>query len=298
VTDWQGPFTEAAVDPRYSPLMLKCMRTMQKQYPLLFSLGHGGTEEPIIELLRKMGWQLWGVPFCFKVLRPYRFLRLNHYLRGSTLRRLALDGLAYSGLGWAGIHGLQLFNRLQGGKSAAPATAIVVDEFGDWADALWKAHGGEYRCLAVRDRAMMNTLMPATGWPGGTRLRIDADGEVIGWAIVNIKQKRGDARFGDLEVALLTDCFAAPREAPRVIAAALDYIRSRNVDMAFANLSHPAWVNAVRSAGFTVLPDRRVFAISPALAEKLEPGEEIKAGLHLTNMDGHGPHGFEEVTEP
>ena len=75
VTDWQGPFTEAAVDVKYSPLMLRLLRTMQKEYPLLFSLGHGGTEEPIIELLRKMGWDLQGIPFCFYVLKPFRFLR-------------------------------------------------------------------------------------------------------------------------------------------------------------------------------------------------------------------------------
>jgi len=38
-----------------------------------------------------------------------------------------------------------------------------------------------------------------------------------------------------------------------------------------------------------VLPDKRMFAPSPALRALLEPFDETARGLHLTNMDGHGP---------
>ena len=37
------------------------------------------------------------------------------------------------------------------------------------------------------------------------------------------------------------------------------------------------------------------FAISPPFREKLEPFSETAAKLHLTKMDGHGPHGFEDT---
>lgn len=296
VTDWQGPFTEAAIDARYSPLMLKSMRRMLKEYPLLFSLGHGGTDEPIVELLRKMNWALWGVPFCFHVLKPYRFLRLNGYLRDSALKRISMDLAAFTGLGAISIRAIQSWARISSGSTpkVTPAKAVEVARFEEWADELWLAHKDKYRCLAVRDMAMMNTLMPEKGWPGGLRLKVERKGKVIGWSVVHQKEMVADERFGNLKVALVTDCFSAPEEAKSVMAATYDYINSRDVDLAFANMCHPAWVEALKAVGFTILQDRRLFAISPKMEEKLRPTTEVKAGLHLTNMDGHGPHGFAE----
>ncbi|MEQ9004303.1 MAG: hypothetical protein RIE74_12115 [Pseudomonadales bacterium] len=293
VTDWQGPFTEAAIDPRYSTLMLKCLRTMQREHPLLFSLGHGGTEEPIVELLKKMNWHLWPVPFCLRVFKPFKFLRRNRYLRGTPMRRLALDLIAFSGFGAIGLWAIQSWSRLGVTTRKGSATASEVPEFGSWADELWQAHGEEYACAAVRDRAMMNALLPPTGWPGGTRLRIDAGGEVVGWSVVNIKNLDDDPRFGSLRVGLLTDCFASPAKASEVAAATVDYLKASGVDLAFANICHPEWVKALKGSGFIVLPNRRIFAVSPQLNEKLQPESKFRDGLHLTNMDGHGPHGFD-----
>ena len=291
VTDWQGPFTEAAIDVKYSPLMLRLLRNMQKQHPLLFSLGHGGTEEPIVDLLRKMGWELRGVPFLFYVNRPFRFLRSNRYLRGTPARRVALDLLAWTGAGWLAIRALQAINRLRAGSAGKAMTAEVCEEFGTWADTLWQAHKDAYSCLAVRDRDVMNALMPQEGWPGGIRLRIkDQAGETVGWVAVHDKTFTDDPRFGSLRVGLITDCFAAPEDAAGVAAAAHAYLCSRKVDMIFANFSHSAWVEALSSNGYTALANRRIFALSPALREALSGTNSNQ--IHLTNMDGHGPHGF------
>ncbi len=293
VTDWQGPFTEAAIDVKYSPLMLKLMRGMLKDHPLLFSLGHGGTDEPIVDLLRKMGWTLWGVPFVFHINRPFRFLRLNRYLRGTPLRRVALDLLAFTGLGWLGIKALQGWHKLRHRAQGQRLETREVSEFGDWADALWASCEDAYACLAVRDRAMMNALMPATGWPGGIRLQMcNPEGQCLGWVIVHDKTFADDPRFGTLRVGLITDCFAHPDHAGAVAAAAHAYLRSRKVDMIFANLSHSAWTEALQSCGYTRLENRRIFALSPALHTQLSATNDIRDGLHLTNMDGHGPHGF------
>ncbi len=294
VTDWQGPFTEAAIDVKYSPLMLRLMRAMIKQYPLLFSLGHGGIDEPMVELLRKMGWDLWGVPFSFHVLKPFVFLRRNRYLRTSPVRRLALDLLAFTGLGYLGVKLLQGWHRLSHGGIKKGFQAAEIAEFGDWADEIWEQNKGAYTCLAVRDAEMMNALMPSSGWPGGTRLKItNSDGAVVGWSIVNHKQYTDDDRFGSLHIGLITDCFGAPQDAPEILAATHKYIASQNVDMIFANISHPAWIKGLQSSGYTVLANRRIFALSPQLDEALSPKSTIAQGLHLTNMDGHGPHGFQ-----
>ena len=76
VTDWQGPFTEALIDAKYSALALRIIRDMLKKHPLLFSLGHGGSNEPIVQLLQRLKWTLHGTSACICILKPYRFLAL------------------------------------------------------------------------------------------------------------------------------------------------------------------------------------------------------------------------------
>lgn len=295
VTDWQGPFTEAAVDPRYSALGLRLIRDMLKKYPLLYSTGHGGDQEPLVLLLRSMGWTLYPMPMCLRILRPYRFLRHNAYLRKKRTRAMALDALAFTGLGWLGHAVLQTALKVRHARQRRRVEATVVEEFGEWADRLWDENRSAYKCLAVRDRAMMNTLLPRTGWPGGTRLKVERDGRVIGWAVVHAKRMQADPRFGSLYVAQVSDCFAAPPDAADVIAATDAYVAALGVDLVCSNQSHPTWVDAFEASRYWVLQRRRLFAISPALQARMAPFETMVLGLHLTNMDGHGPHGFTEA---
>lgn len=296
VTDWQGPFTEAAIDTRYSALGLRLIRDMLKKYPLLYSTGHGGHQEPIVQLLRSLGWTLHPMPICLQILRPYRFLRYNRYLRTSGLHRFMLDALAITGAGIIGTHALHAVLRMRHGLRERPrVTAAVVEQFGEWADELWREAHASYECLAERDAAMMNALLPRRGWPGGTRLKIERDGRVIGWTVVHAKRMQDDPRFGNLYVAQISDCFGARADAPDVIAATHRHVESLGVDLVCSNQSHPDWVDAFAQRGYLVLKERRLFAISPQLKARMEPFERTVLGLHLTNMDGHGPHGFAEV---
>ena len=294
VTDWQGPFTEALIDARYSALALRIIRDMLKKHPLLFSLGHGGSDEPIVQLLQKLKWTLHGTSACLRILKPYRFLRHNAYLRKSRRNAILLDLLAFTGTGFLGIVALQTALRCWSGPRRFRARAVVVDSFGDWADELWERNKGYYSCLAVRDKCMMNTLLPATGWPGGTRLKIYRGDELIGWSVVHHKKMNNDQRFGDLRVGMLSDCFSAPDDAAEIVSATHDYLSAQDVDLVFSNQAHPGWIRGFRRNGYVTLANRRVFAISPPFREKLEPFTETVAKLHLTNMDGHGPHGFED----
>ena len=77
VVDWQGPVTEGLIDRRYNTLGLRLLREMLRQYPLLYSWGHGGLEQPLLQMLEKLGWLLHRTPFCLRVLKPARFLRRN-----------------------------------------------------------------------------------------------------------------------------------------------------------------------------------------------------------------------------
>jgi len=295
VTDWQGPFTEGAVDVRYSALALRMIRDMLKKYPLLYSTGHGGADEPVVRLLRSLGWTLHATPFFLRVLRPYRFLRLNAYLRKNRLRAAMLDALAFTGLGALGIRALHASLAVRHAGARTEAVANVVEEFGTWTDDVWRTGSAAYECLAVRDSAMMNRLLPPTGWPGGTRLKIESRGRVVGWSVVHAKHMRNDARFGTLYVAQISDCFASPADAYDVIAATHEYVAGLGVDLVCSNQSHPAWAKALAKCGYVALHGRRIFAVSPQLQARMQPFETTVRGTHLTNMDGHGPHGFTEA---
>jgi hypothetical protein len=291
VTDWQGPYSEGIYSTRYSMLGLRMIRDMLRRQPLLYSWAYGGAaeEDAMVQMLAKIGWRMHDTPMCIRVLRPRRFLRLNRYLRSSPERRLALDVLALSGAGSIGLHALHLGLRLYG-RRRFRARAEVVSEFGPWADELWRQCREHYVALAVRDSEVMNTLVPARGWPPGHRLRVrDPRGQEVGWAVVLDTQMRGDARFGDLRVGSVIDCLGPPQRAGEVVAAAPDWLAARGVDLVVSNQVHPDWVRAFRDNGYVVLPKRRLFTASPELQKALEPFEQSMGGLHMTNLDGHGP---------
>lgn len=289
VTDWQGPFSEGAIDVRHGTLGLRMIRDMLKKRPLLYSWGHGGDDQPVVQMLRKMNWLLHPTPFCLWVEKPARFLRLNAQLRKSALRRTVLDLLAHSGLGWLGLRAMHAALRLKAPGRRSSASAVEVAEFGPWADDLWNRCKGSYSAIAVRDAASMNALAPAGAWPPVTRLRIERGSQVIGWALVMDTQMKAEHRFGDLRVGSIVDCLADPSDAGGVVMAATRHLTQRGVDIVVSNQAHPGWARGFAQNGYAVLQNKRLFAMSPALQEALAPFAQVSQGLHLTNMDGHGP---------
>jgi hypothetical protein len=293
VCDWQGPFSEGAINARYATLGVRFIRDMLKRYPLLFSVGHGGFDEPMVRLLRTLGWTMLSMPFCLRICNPRQFLLRNGYLRRTARNRLFLDLLANSGLGHLGVRTVQAAIGLANGGRRGRADVEQVPAFAEWTDWLWDRHHKDYTCLAQRDSRMMNTLIPPSGFQKARPLRVSRDGKTIGWAVVHHTPRTHDTRFGDLSVGLVSDCFAAPQDAFDTIYAANKFLESQGTDVIYSNQSHPAWVQAFRASGYIILPNRRLFAFSPKMAELLAPLDTLQSGLHLTNMDGHGPHGFE-----
>lgn len=285
ITDWQGPFSEGSVEPRFNTLGLRMMRDMLKKRPALYSWGHGGNEQPVVQMLQKMGWTMHETDFALFVVHGARFLRLNRLMRGTAMRRHLLDALAWSGLGALALHSMQWLRR----RGQSRARARTVAEFGAWADELWLACRDDYAALAVRDAHTMNTLLPSSGWPPVQRLKIEEAGKVLGWAVVMDTKMEGDARFGDLRVGSIIDTLARPSDAGAVVAAATRFLRDRGVDVIVSNQAHPSWVRALADCGYFVFRKRRLFAASPALRAMLDPFDATAQGLHMTNLDGHGP---------
>jgi len=284
VGHYRLPVSEGTVNRAYAGVGVNMLRAALKTQPLLFSLGMGGFDQPLPQMLRAAGWTLWPVPFFFRVNHPVRFLRQIAPLRKSLGLRLLSDLAAFTGTGWLGIKTVH-FIRTRPAESGA--SVEQVDHFGPWADALWERCRGRYLMIGSRDSATLNAL-----YPDGKNficLRITRGPDLLGWAVVLDTQMRNNKYFGNLRVGTIADGLAVPEHAPAVVQAATNILRDREVDLIVSNQSHQTWRNAVNSAGFLEARSNFIFAASRQLSELLSPLETAQNQIFLNRGDGDGP---------
>jgi hypothetical protein len=285
IADLQLPLSEGVIDGRYAMLGMQLVKDALAREPLLFGLGMGGAQQPVARLLAILRWRVVPCPFFFRVVHPFRFLREIVHLRQKRSRRLLLDALAWSGLGWLGARAAHWWKT---SRPAGRAEAEVVSDFSSWADHLWVEAVGKYSLIALRDSVILNALYPP-GHPRFLRLRVTRGGEPVGWAVLLDTPMTNHKQFGNLRVGSVVDCLARPGEEPWVVALATRHLRQRGVDLIVSNQLHRAWGVAFRQAGYLGAPSNFLFAASPALAALLDPFETHVERIHMTRGDGDGP---------
>jgi hypothetical protein len=288
ITNIQLPLSEGIVDARYRMLGLQLVKDAMARQPLLFGLGMGGPDQPFPRLLKILKWRLVSCPFYFRVAHPSRFLREIVYLRRRRSRRVLLDTLAFSGLGWLAVKAVHRWKDWQGGQEASTPTGQLVPEFAGWADDIWRRSKDAYTLIAVRDAAILNTLYPAHN-KRFLRLQVRRQGEPIGWAVLLDTHLSDHKQFGNLRLGSLVDCLALPGQERGVVAAATGHLLERGVDLIITNQLHRAWTGALDQAGFLRGPSNFAFIVSPALAALLDPFETTADQVHMTRGDGDGP---------
>ena len=247
----------------------------------------GGYDQAVARLLVAAGWRMWAVPFFLRVVHAFRFLRNIAFLRRSLSRAIALDVLAYTGVGGLAVHAVQRLRR------ARPATAPSISvesaaEFGDWADRLWEACRNDYGMCAVRNAETLRILYPGAN-EKFIRLKVMRCETCIGWAVVLDTQLSGHRQFGGMRLGSLVDCFAAPGDAAAVALAARETLERRGVDLLVSNQAHAAWGRALRAAGLLAGPSNFLLALSPALAKTLAAARVEDRDIHMNRGDGDGP---------
>jgi hypothetical protein len=268
------PLSEGAVNRSYARVGPLLVRSALQAEPVLYALGMGGFHRPLPRMLQAMGWSVTAVPFYFRVVHPARFLRGIRAVRQTRWRAALMDLAAWTGAGWLAIRGFEWRTT----KSAA-AQVKEIDEFGFWADEVWKACQPAYAMAAMRDARTLGELY-ATRF-----LRIQVNSS--GWAVLLDTPMQDDPYFGDLRVGTIVDCLANP-EGPgpaAVIHAARRRLEERGVDLIVSNQSHAAWGRALRAAGFFEGPSNFLFAASKELAALGVPAAE----MHINRSDGDGP---------
>ena len=161
VACYHHPLSEGIVNRNYAAVGSLLLRDAVWREPMLYALGMGGADRPLAKMLKVMGWNLQPVPFHFRVVRPYRFLRQMNVLRQSSWKRWLMDLGAFSGTGFATISAAQTLKRMRARQSGA-FEVLEVDEFPTWADTLWHEAKDSYHLASVRDRKTLSRLYPSS----------------------------------------------------------------------------------------------------------------------------------------
>lgn len=277
------PVSEGIINRSYSLVGIQLVRDALRRQPLMFGFGMGGANGPMTRLVEQMDWEVWPVPFYFKVVDGARFLRHFQFLRRSRWKAKLMDIAASSGmglpLGW-------LCKSRCIRKTPQSMQVEMVDRFGHWADDLWEEARTRYAMLSVRGSQVLNALY--AGRPEFDRLVFSAQGRPVGWAVLE-RNSLNHERFGGMEVGYLLDYLAMPHDAAEVTRAATEWSVSRGVDLIVSNETHPVWRAALRRSGFLRGPSTFVFASSPELTKLLRAVQVTGSDMHLVRGVGDAP---------
>ncbi|MFY9660439.1 MAG: hypothetical protein WAJ97_07430 [Terriglobales bacterium] len=283
VACYHHPLSEGIVDRAYASVGALLARDALARQPFLYALGMGGADRPIAKMLKALGFSLTPIPFYFHVLHPAKFLLEMQALRQKRWRAILMNLAAATGTGWLAIKSAQAVARLRG--RPGNFTAEEVSEFSDWTENLWNQVKDTVSLAAVRDANTLRLLYPPQA-ANIKRLRISRNGAALGWAIVG--ERRQDAKFGNMRVGSIVDCWASPENSAAVVRAAIQSLEKEGVDLIASNQSHQGWCGAFGSAGFLKGPSTFVFAASKRLTELLQPLDETRPSFHITRADGDG----------
>jgi hypothetical protein len=283
--NYQAPLSEGIIDHRYGFVALQMLKSLQRQSPLAFAVGMGGEQNPLPRLLKALGWTIRPVPFLFRISNVRRVLSELAPLRTSSTRRIAARTAAATGAGWIAIRALQS-RALVARRRFRAVRAEPVDSWGSWADALWEPQGFPYSFAVARDYRTLTTLYPL-GDDRTFAYRVREGEATVGWAACLKTKMHAHKDFGNLTVATVLDCSAAPAYADTVAAAVADALTRAGADLVVTNQSHTRWVKSFRGAGFLSGPSNYLFATSRALTEEIgQAGGHAR--VHVTRGDGDG----------
>jgi len=236
------PLSEGIVNRSYAMLGLRMVRDALAREPRLYAMGMGGRDKPLPRMLQRLGWTMDAVPFHFKVVHPYRFLRHIRALRTSPLRRAALDAAAFTGAGWLGMKALGLARK--GAALPMPARARVRPmgrrNLGTLARCLRPDRAARRRHAGPTLSAFRRALPP--------RARGRRMGRPAGHADAESQAIRRHARRHHCGL------LAPPESAGAVVRAATSLLEQRGVDLIVSNQMHAAWSRALVESGFRTGP--------------------------------------------
>ncbi len=268
--------SEVVLDRKYNLLVVRLVRHALGRQPLLLQPQAGPQLQRVFQA---MGWRLVEVPLYLKVRNGFRFALLTPPLRKTRARAALMNAVAWSGAGWVGA---RLLHGLLGWRTwrRHDVDVEVFDEFGGWADELWKSSKAHYSFIAARDSRTLNTLY-ADSRGGFLKLKVSRRGRLLGWAVLSDGVMPDNRYTGVMRVGIIRDGLAAPADAAEVVRAVSAVLERRAVDVIVSNQSHPAWCDGLSRSGFVRGPSNYVTAFSPKMTARVEAVDPEFQYIHL-----------------
>ncbi len=281
VVNISAPLSEGIVDPAYMLVGPQLIRHALRQNPRAFVVGMGQSGNPLPRLLKAMGWTIGTVPFYFRVIRGARCARQLGPLRATSARRAVAGAAALTGAAWIGAR----LAHLPSAAARAAAARFDVEPVGQWddrADAVWAAFVPSVSFAVARTREALPYLYPLKG-NGPRAWWLRRAGRVDGWLGMQITTMSGNAYFGDLTVAVLTDCVGTPEAVSAGGLLAVEQARAAGADIIVTNQQHRGLQESCRAAGWRPGPSNFLVAASRALGKACHDER-----AYLTRRDGDG----------
>lgn len=287
-TQWcaniQMPISEGLVERKYSYVAAQMVYLLLRDQPFVFAVGMGSVEARFARLLSALKWRVALAPFRFFVIRPARFLREIQPLRLTPSRRLAADLMALSGLGTAGILGLQKART----QAATPLIAEPISRWDDESTSLWRAYRNHCSFGAIRDAVTLPFFLNLEE-PRLLAYRLRGRDHITrGWVALQFAHMRGSKYFGSLRVATLLDAVCEWGFERATVQAARDCAINHSAELLVTNQSHQLWLAAFETSGFWNGPSNYVIATSPELTKRIAAVDRGFVNVHISRADGDG----------
>jgi hypothetical protein len=283
VTNSQSMLSEGIRERKYGVTSIHMLKHLERKHDQLFMVGMGSAEEPLPRLLIGAGWRVRPVPFFFRIRKVNAFLSETRVFRDGGYKQLAASAARATGAGWLGLKLLQNHLRIPE-KELHGLSIFPINEWGPWADEIWSKYKSHCCFSVIRDTSTLDVLYPLkTGRVKAAVIRRDA--VPVAWVAWLSTKMQNHKHFGNLHVATILDCLAAPEDANAVVHL-LSHSLETDADLLISNQAHALWVGAFRRSGFLNGPSNFLLATSKKLTTAIsDKGFER---VHLTRGDGDG----------
>ena len=280
---YYNPVTAGLFNKKYNVCGILLLNDAVKKKTDLFSLGMGGYSEPLPKLLKGMGWDLKKVPFFFKIIHPYIFLKNIRYLRNTKLKLIFIEILTISGLGWLGIKFISLLHYiLNFSKKKKELDIIEIKTVDKSFDNLWEEVKDLNSFIAVRNNKYLNELYSSDRF---IKLKFSHNNKVVGWSISLCTKLNEHKQFGSMKLGSIVDCLCLKNYEIEIINKTTEALKKKGSNLIVSNQSHISWQNAFKKNIFIRGVSNFIFASSKSLNNKIKN----KKFIHITRGDGDGP---------
>lgn len=281
VINIQSPLSEGTFDRAHVAVGPRLIQAAIQRTPYVYLVGMGSEDNPLPRLLKAMGFRVRAVPFFFRIIKPAQCLRQLRPFRNSAWKRVLGNIAALTGIGPLGAAVLHKARR-SASEAVSGYEMEEVSEWGPWADDVWDGFAKGITFGVMRDANVLRFFYPLQkGTPRVWRLLRGS--AVDGWFGLMITRMTGNAYFGNLTVATLTDCIGSVNAVQAGFIYAIRKARELGADLLIANLEHEPVQRACVAAGYRQGPSNFLFATSKALTQEISANS-----AYVTRRDGDG----------